>query len=386
MTKGFVFAVASNGVCSFVSVRTGKVLRGSAVKACERSVLASVRVKACGRWGLWSSFLRRGVVNRVLSWRRQNFAPVVVASVVPESVRVLVHQARRIHASYIVSDSWNASHIHGSVSRSLKVYAGFVRELVNRDERLALSWLNGCRLARADYLAGGVEFKGKYWRRLRVRRRRGNGGGNGGGIRNLDLAKLGLVRVHSAQELVAVVGRGRTENKLPASCGSALLLDRPEFLALVKGGECPVKLSMSAYRWPVRSSVLLCVLQALDSQRVRDVIKYNPAWRRLLERFTMASLRSLGFRGFKVERNAINQAALMMAHHMEGLHEIKIPIIKISERALWSAFTALSRCLNWLCTPAAGNRGCPPSLRPVLSALTLSSLSIIAYGVLPSSK
>lgn len=361
MSKGFVFAVSNNGVCSVVSANNGKRLTGGALKACERSILRNVKVCVFGEWGLFRAMRRGDVVGTVLRWRRACFVPAVSSVEVPISKGCAV-----IVGSFL----WNCiiKRYRGSaVSRRLwmtKAEKEFALKLIrvhhpkefHRTIFIA-EWRTGfigCATWFSRHLVSCRSAKvGEGWRKLRIS------------------YPKGFKVTHRASRWA------RT------SLNSGLLLSNEAFLRSVASGSCPVRLSLSSYRWPVRSAVLGSLFKCFLSHRVRAVVT-GEGFKPVVVRFVKAALRSLGFTGFKLSRQSICNAGLFVSKGFTGCSWPEMKIVRVSSHALFVAFVSLSRCLDWLCSPTSGGRGCPSSLRPILCGLVLSLLPIIGKGILCS--
>lgn len=155
----------------------------------------------------------------------------------------------------------------------------------------------------------------------------------------------------------------------PAVCGSRLFLSSPAFLSRVASGCCPVRLSLSVFHWPVRSSVLLSVLRVLSSPRVFGAVS-SPENRPVLCGFLSVAVRALGFSGAFSVSSA--------ARFASGFAPVVVPnfrVKRVSLPAVLSAFSALSRCLGWLLRRASL---CPPALRPALARLVCVVASLVS--------
>lgn len=130
-------------------------------------------------------------------------------------------------------------------------------------------------------------------------------------------------------------------------------------LASVPAGSCPVAVSLSRFRWPVRSAVFVSVLLAFWSSPAG--VRSLPA--SVAVPFFRAGLASLGFSGDISGRGVV-------ARFLRDFGRFSVPagvpsFSFFSRSAVFSALSSLARCLDWL----RSRGGCPPALRPVLASL-----------------
>lgn len=153
------------------------------------------------------------------------------------------------------------------------------------------------------------------------------------------------------------------------ACGSRLFLSSPAFLSRVAAGCCPVRLSLSVFHWPVRSSVLLSLLRVLSSPRVFGALS-SPEHRPVLCAFLPVAVRALGFSGvFSVS------AAARFASDFAPVAVPSFRVLRVSLPAVLSAFASLSRCFGWLLRHGTF---CPWSLRPALARLVCVVASLVS--------
>lgn len=201
---------------------------------------------------------------------------------------------------------------------------------------------------------------------------------SGGAVRACSLAVLR--RVRSPRSLPVVVA----SPVLPSASvsGSALFLSSPAFLSPVASGACPVAVSLSVFRWPVRSAVLLSCLRALSSWRVRSAVAGGAVPRGVLSGFVRSALVALGFScsgRFLSPRARSRLVAFLGSCGCRSVVVPAFPVVRVLPSALCSAFSSLSRCLAWLSRRASpsGRVGCPPALRPALSRLVLAVVAVL---------
>ena len=151
-----------------------------------------------------------------------------------------------------------------------------------------------------------------------------------------------------------------------ASCaGSALFLQSKEFLRLVAAGQCPIKLCLAVYHWPVRSALLLVLTRVCQSPKALAAVDKD-----ILDDFTRAALAALGYSVSGRYRRADQQNLLSFLDHFPA--NVPVPVIsgRVSAVALASAFSALARSLHWLSNRSAvAGCACPPALRGSLARL-----------------
>lgn len=161
----------------------------------------------------------------------------------------------------------------------------------------------------------------------------------------------GGVRVFPVPALPAHAGGGAVNSG--ALFGSVLSLSS------VPAGSCPVAVSLSRFRWPVRSAVFVSVLLAFWSSPAG--VRSLPA--SVAVPFFRAGLASLGFSGDISGRGVV-------ARFLRDFGRFSVPagvpsFSFFSRSAVFSALSSLARCLDWL----RSRGGCPPALRPVLASL-----------------